>query len=64
VAGPLEEVYAAVFIDAIVVKVPDGQIANRPVYAAIGVTLAREKDVLELWAGTGAPCTALGVRRG
>ena len=50
---PLDEVYAAVFIDAIVVKVRDGQVANRPVYAAIGVTLAGEKDVLGLWAGTG-----------
>jgi putative transposase len=37
---PLDPVYAAVFIDAIVVKVRDGQVANRPVYAAIGVTLA------------------------
>jgi transposase-like protein len=27
-------------------------VANRPVYAAIGVTLAGEKDVLGLWAGT------------
>jgi transposase-like protein len=42
-----------VFIDAIVVKVRDGQVANRPVYAAIGVTLAGEKDILGLWAGTG-----------
>ena len=50
---PLDEVYAAVFIDAIVVKVRDGQVANRPVYAAIGVTLGGEKDVLGLWAGTG-----------
>jgi len=50
---PLDEVYAAVFIDAIVVKVRDGQVANRPVYAAIGVTLAGDKDVLGLWAGTG-----------
>jgi putative transposase len=52
-ARPLDEIYAAVFIDAIVVKVRDGQVANRPVYAAIGVTLAGEKDVLGLWAGTG-----------
>src|ERR1700760_96056 len=52
-ARPLDEVYAAVFIDAIVVKVRDGQVANRPVYAAIGVTLAGEKDVLGLWAGSG-----------
>jgi putative transposase len=36
---PLDEVYAAVFIDAIMVKVRDRQVANRPVYAAIGVTL-------------------------
>src|SRR5215470_7963059 len=50
---PLDEVYAAVFIDAIVVKVRDGQVANRPVYAAIGVTLSGEKDVLGLWAGSG-----------
>ena len=50
---PLEEVYAAVFIDAIMVKVRDGQVANRPIYAAIGVSLAGEKDVLGLWAGTG-----------
>jgi len=50
---PLDAVYAAVFIDAIVVKVRDGQVANRPVYAAIGVTLDGDKDVLGLWAGTG-----------
>ncbi len=52
-ARPLDGVYAAVFIDAIVVKVRDGQVANRPVYAAIGVSLAGEKDILGLWAGTG-----------
>lgn len=50
---PLEGVYAAIFIDAIIVKVRDGQVANRPTYAAIGVTLTGEKDVLGLWAGTG-----------
>ena len=50
---PLDEVYAAIFIDAIVVKVRDGQVANRPFYAAIGVTLAGERDILGLWAGTG-----------
>ena len=33
---PLDEIYGAVFIDAIVVKVRDGQVANRPFYAAIG----------------------------
>jgi putative transposase len=50
---PLDEVYAAVFVDAIMVKVRDGQVANRPIYAAIGVTLQGGKDVLGLWAGSG-----------
>jgi putative transposase len=50
---PLDEVYAAIFIDAIVVKIRDGQVANRPVYAAIGVSLDGERDILGLWAGTG-----------
>ena len=45
--------YAAIFIDAIVVKIRDGQVANRPIYAAIGVSLDGEKDILGLWAGTG-----------
>jgi len=50
---PLDEIYAAIFIDAIVVKIRDGQVANRPIYAAIGVSLDGEKDILGLWAGTG-----------
>ena len=52
-ARPLDSVYVAIFIDAIVVKIRDGQVANRPIYAAIGVTLDGEKDILGLWAGTG-----------
>jgi transposase-like protein len=50
---PLDAVYVAIFVDAIVVKVRDGQVANRPIYAAIGVTVDGRKDVLGLWAGTG-----------
>jgi putative transposase len=50
---PLDAVYVAVFIDAIVVKVREGQVTNRPVYAAIGVTVDGRKDVLGLWAGVG-----------
>src|SRR5918912_850876 len=50
---PLDPIYVAVFVDAIMVKVRDGQVANRPVYAAIGVTVDGDKDVLGLWAGTG-----------
>lgn len=60
-ARPLDEVYAAIFVDAIVVKVRDGQVANRPIFprkregppAAIGVSLDGRRDVLGLWAGTG-----------
>jgi transposase-like protein len=50
---PLEGVYAAVFIDAIMVKIRDGQVRNRPVYAAIGVDLDGHKDILGMWAGDG-----------
>jgi putative transposase len=50
---PLERVYAAVFIDVIMVKVRDGQVGNRPVYAAIGVDLDGNKDILGMWAGDG-----------
>jgi transposase-like protein len=50
---PLDEIYAAIFIGAIVARIRDGQVASRPVYAAIGVTLDGRKDILGLWAGTG-----------
>src|SRR4029079_7704890 len=45
---PLARVYPVVFIDAIVVKIRDGQVANRPVYAAIGVTVDGQRDILGL----------------
>jgi transposase-like protein len=48
---PLDTIYAVVLIDAIVVKVRDTQVANRPVYVAIGVNLDGERDVLGLWMG-------------
>ena len=50
---PLEPVYPVVFIDAIHVKIRDGQVTNRPVYVAIGVTCGGERDILGLWAGDG-----------
>ena len=50
---PLERVYAAVFIDAIVVKVRDGQVGNQPYYAAIGVDLDGHRDILGIWPGAG-----------
>ena len=48
---PLDPVYAVIFIDAINVKIREGQVANRPVYLALGVTVDGERDVLGLWAG-------------
>ncbi|ABG92301.1 transposase [Rhodococcus jostii RHA1] len=45
---PLDPV---IFIDAIHVKVRDGQVTNRPIYVAIGVTVNGERDILGLWAG-------------
>jgi transposase-like protein len=50
---PLDRVYPVVFIDAIVVKVRDGQVTNRPFYVAVGVTTGGERDILGIWAGDG-----------
>jgi transposase-like protein len=50
---PLDRVYPVIFIDAIVVKVRDGQVTNRPFYVVIGVTCAGERDILGIWAGDG-----------
>ena len=50
---PLDQIYAVLFVDCIYVKVREGTVANRPIYVAIGVNLAGERDVLGLWAGTG-----------
>jgi putative transposase len=48
---PLDPVYAVIFVDAIQVKIREGQVANRPVYLALGVTADGQRDVLGLWAG-------------
>ncbi len=50
---PLDAVYPVIFIDAIVVKVRDGQVRNKPIYVVIGVTVTGERDILGLWAGDG-----------
>jgi putative transposase len=50
---PLDRVYPVLFVDAITVKVRDGQVVNRPVYVVIGVTVHGERDILGLWAGDG-----------
>ena len=43
---PLDSIYPVLLIDAIVIKVSDSQVANRPVYVAIGVNLEGQRDVL------------------
>ena len=48
---PLDGVYPVVFIDALMVKVRDGVVANRPVYLAIGIDCEGAKQVLGLWIG-------------
>ncbi|WP_237233691.1 IS256 family transposase, partial [Rothia nasisuis] len=48
---PLETVYVAVFIDAIYLKVREGQVSNRPFYVAMGVNAQGYRDVLGIWAG-------------
>jgi putative transposase len=51
---PLDSVYPVVFIDAIHVKIRDGQVANRPVYTVVAVTVDGKRDVLGLWVGDGS----------
>jgi putative transposase len=48
---PLDRVYPVVFIDAIHVKIRDGQVANRPIYVALAVTVDGQRDILGMWAG-------------
>lgn len=50
---PLDAVYPVVFLDAIHVKIRDGQVANRPIYVALAVTVEGTRDILGLWAGDG-----------
>ncbi|TWF80286.1 transposase-like protein [Pseudonocardia hierapolitana] len=50
---PLDPVYPVLFIDAIHLKVRDGQVTNRPFYVVIGVTVDGRRDVLGIWAGVG-----------
>src|SRR5580693_1636279 len=53
---PLEQVYAVVFLDAIVVKVRDNQVVqNKPAYLAVGTGADGEKHVLGIWLAKTAP---------
>jgi putative transposase len=53
-ARPLDRVYPVVFIDAIHVKVRDGQVANRAFYVAVGVSVEGKRDILGIWPSSGA----------
>ena len=48
---PLDPVYPVIFIDAVNVKIRDGNVANRPIYVALAVTVEGTRDILGLWAG-------------
>jgi transposase-like protein len=50
---PLDPVYPVLFVDAVVVKVRDGQVRNTPFYVVMGVTTNGERDILGVWAGDG-----------
>ncbi len=48
---PLDPIYPVIFVDALVVKVREGQVRNTPYYVVMGVTTAGERDILGIWAG-------------
>ena len=48
---PLDAVYPVVFIDALMIKIRNGVVANRPVYLAVGIDCEGAKQVLGLWVG-------------
>jgi transposase-like protein len=50
-ARPLDRVYPVILIDAIVLKVREGGVANKPVYVAMGISLHGEREVLGMWVG-------------
>ena len=59
---PAWRVYAVIFIDAINVKIREGQVANRPIYLALGVTVDGERTC---WAcGPGSTATGKGPSTG
>ena len=50
---PLDAIYPVILIDAIVLKGREGQVANRPVHVAMGVTHEGYGDVLGMRVGPG-----------
>ena len=48
---PLDAMYPIVYIDALMIKIRDGVVQNRPAYLAVGVDLEGRKHVLGIWIG-------------
>jgi transposase-like protein len=48
---PLDPVYPVIFIDCVHVKIREGNVANRPIYVALAVTVNGTREILGLWAG-------------
>ena len=48
---PLDSLYPVILIDAIVVKIRDQAVENRPIYVVMGINLAGERDILGLYPG-------------
>ncbi|ANZ13591.1 transposase [Streptomyces noursei ATCC 11455] len=57
---PLDRVYPVLFVDAINVKIRNGQVANRPVYVVMAVTTEGHRDILGIWAGDGGEARSTG----
>jgi len=57
---PLDPVYPVVFIDCVHVKLRDGQVANRPIYVALAVTVEGTREIPGLWAATAARAPSTG----
>lgn len=55
---PLDAVHPVIFVEAIHVKIRDGQVANRPIYVALAVTADGHRDILGLLSGYDLICTA------
>lgn len=49
----LDSVCPVLFIDCVHVKLRDGQVANRPIYVVLAVTVEGTREILGLWAGDG-----------
>lgn len=48
---PLGSSWAVLFIDALWIKIREGQVSNRPVYVVVGVDFDGAKHVLGMWVG-------------